>query len=133
MTTAPLGSPGPQSVFLEGEEEEKRFLRKCIYNYRTKENFCSSVCRNDQFRGQPVGSTTIGRVGTDEGRLESTLRHVPRHLKPKPSSVKKSPLHSQEIPVSNPETVLKQLKGTLDQAKNATTAEMSVLACRFLG
>ena len=52
---------------------------KCLCAMQTAEFFCSSKrCINDCPSGRPLGSTTIGHVGTDDGSPRSstaTRRH----------------------------------------------------------
>ena len=111
-------------------ENESSSSRKCVCNCRSKDYVCSSLkCRNDQQRYRPAGSVTIGRVGTDGGSPSSarTSARTKTPLQPKPSSdnnCRSITAPATDIPVSNIESALKQLKGSLDNASSSTNSEM---------
>ena len=121
---------------------ESSSSHKCICNCRSKDYFCSSLkCRNDQQLYRPAGSVTVGRVGTDEGSPRSTRssRRTVAPSQPKPEEAggarpvrERIEQHSDlkddakfvNIEESNPEKVLKQLKGDMVNTESSTSSEM---------
>ena len=69
------------------------FKTKCRCERRSSTEFCESgKCRNDNPRVRPIGSTTIGRVGTDDGSQRSTIKSTRSKVatpQPKPSDQRK--------------------------------------------
>ena len=95
-------------------------LKKCTCTRRSTRLFCTSTkCRNDQ-SNMPSGSVTTGRVHTEDGSPKSTITstRTKAPLQPKPD------VEKTDIPVSELETVLKQLRHALTKVDSSTNLEI---------
>ncbi len=100
---------------------------KCMCAMQTAEFFCScKKCMNDRPSGRPFGSTTTGRVGTDEGSPRSTPD--PRRNKT-PSQPKPNNQQNADKEITNLlENIPKILSGAFE-----STNEMIIKSVRRAG
>ena len=97
---------------------------KCMCAMQTAEFFCSSKkCMNDRPSGRPFGSTTTGRVGTDEGSPRSSISTTRQKTPPQPK-----PSDQREKKIDKEITdLIEFIPGIIDTAKSNNAQVLDTL------
>ena len=115
---APVVSVAPKaSENLRSQARDPARPSRCTCEIRTDAYFChSKMCRNHQ-RDRPQGSTTVERVGADEGSSRNTISTTRSETHPLPKP------ETQQGP-SEYEQLMKHIPELLAKADGSTNSEI---------